>query len=351
MTIRIHPAVEKLHAYIPGEQPKEPGFTKLNTNENPYPPAPEVAEAIRVALEENALQKYPDPVASGLRAAIARDLGVTRDEVFVGNGSDEVLRLICHAFLDAAAGDKIGMLDPTYVLYETLAAMFGAENAVFPVQHPEYVFPKAAVDADVKVFFLPNPNPPIGTYYPAEVLQQLAAARADRLVVIDEAYVDFAPGNALEVYRARPNVMVTRTFSKSYSLAGMRVGFAVARPELILQLDKIRDSYNLNRLSQAAALAGWEAKAYHRERCEQIRTDREFLAGELRARGFDVPESHGNFVFARRAGAKELYEQLKGRKVLVRYFSTPSLADGIRITIGTRAELETLLKAIDNLTV
>lgn len=349
MSIRVNPAVTRLSAYIPGEQPKEPDFTKLNTNENPYPPAPSVVAAVHAAALEGALQKYPDPTSSSLRHTIAADLGLSPDEILVGNGSDEVLRLLCHAFLRPSDGEGVGVLNPTYVLYETLAAMFGAETSVYNLRPADYQILPEAMHADVKILFLPNPNPPIGTFYQQPVLSALASMNNERLLVIDEAYVDFAPGNALPTYRQFENVVITRTFSKSYSLAGLRVGYVIARPQLIREMDKIRDSYNVNRISQAAALAAWEDKDYHSHCCQKIRLDREFLTGELRARGFTVPESHGNFVFARRAGARELYEQLKQRRVLVRYFSSPELADGVRITIGTHDELLTLLSAIDEL--
>jgi histidinol-phosphate aminotransferase len=349
MDIRINPNVASLHAYIPGEQPREPGFVKLNTNESPYPPAPEVPEAVRSTAAEAAYNKYPDPLCTALRESIAADLGVTPAHVLVGNGSDEVLRLLCHAFLDSSAGEQIGMLNPTYVLYETLAAMFGATAQIFDLAAPDYSLPEAAILANVKMFFLPNPNPPIGTYYSLDNLRALAAHSAQRLVVMDEAYVDFAPGTAVPLLKEFPNVIVTRTFSKSYSLAGLRVGFVLAQPELITELNKIRDSYNVNRISQAAALAAWNARPYYRDMTLRIQQDRDYLAGQLRNRGFEVPESHGNFVFARRHGAAELYAALKSRKVLVRYFSTPALADGVRITVGTRADLDTLLHELDTL--
>ena len=349
MTIRTNPAVERLEPYIPGEQPRGGGYIKLNTNENPYPPAPAVIEAVRHTADEAAYNKYPDPVATSLREAVATSLHVPVQQVLAGNGSDEVLRLICHAFLDPNAGDSIGMLNPTYVLYQTLAEMFGAGVQSFRVQPPDYVIPGEAVSAAVKVFFLPNPNPPIGTRYPIGVLEQLAAADPARLLVVDEAYVDFASGDSMEVFRRFPNVAVTRTFSKSYSLAGMRVGFIVAREPLIAELAKIKDSYNLNRVSLAAAEAAWKSRDYYDARCREICADREWLRAELIERGFEVPASEGNFVFVRRAAAADLYARLKERKILVRYFKAAELADGVRITIGTRPELKALLAAIDDL--
>lgn len=349
MNLVTNPWIAQLEAYIPGEQPREPGYIKLNTNESPYPPAPEVLEAVRKAADEALFNKYPDPTSSALRAALAQQAGVSPSQILVGNGSDEVLRLLCHAFLRGTEGDRIGMVHPTYSLYKTLAAMFGCGTVVYDPQPPEYRIPAEVREAPVRILFIANPNPPIGTLYASGELAALAAADPTRLLVVDEAYVDFAGQDALQVFHAHENVVISRTFSKSYSLAGLRVGYVIAREPVIAQLDKVRDSYNVNRVSQAAAEAALRAAEYYRDRCAQIREDREYLAGRLRSLGFEVPPSHGNFVFARRSDAPELYRQLKERKILVRYFSDPALADGIRITIGTRAELNALLAAIERL--
>ena len=346
MTIKANPWVARLDAYVPGEQPRDPDFIKLNTNENPYPVPDEVHRAVQEASVK-AFQKYPDPNCTALRGAISERLRVTTDQILAGNGSDEVLRLLCHAFL--CPGDMIGMLDPTYTLYGTLAGMFGAGSRTFRVKSPDYMIPEDAVGADVRIFFLPNPNPPIGTRYPCEVLSRMASARPDRLLVIDEAYVDFSAGDCLEVFRAHDNVVITRTFSKSYSLAGMRVGFVLGKEAVIRELQKIKDSYNLNRVSQAAAEAAWRAQEYYDARTREIVANRELLSKELAGRGFDVPASGGNFVFARRADAHDLYLRLKERKILVRYFDTPLLRDGMRITVGTGPEIKALLSAIDDL--
>ena len=348
MPITPNSWVAGLEAYTPGEQPSGAGYIKLNTNEA-YAPAPEVLSAVHAAANEALFHRYPEPKSKALRAAIAEQLDVTIEEVIMGNGSDEVLRLLCHAYLSANAGDKIGMVDPTYSLYHTLAAMFGCSYTSYPLKSPLYEIPQDAIASDARIFFLANPNPPYGTFYEPDVLAKLAAANPNRLVVIDEAYVDFAPHDAMEIYRKFENVVITRTFSKSYSLAGLRVGFAVARPEITAELEKIRDSYNMNRVSQAGALAAWQAKDYYAQMVNEIRSNREYLQKELANLGFVVPPSAGNFVFARRADAKELYLQLKERKILVRYFSAPALADGIRITIGTRAELDQLLTGIRDL--
>ena len=349
MAININPAVAALAAYVPGEQPREPGFIKLNTNESPYPPAPEVLDALRAVAGEAALNKYPDPASFALREAISERIGTPVEQLLVGNGSDEVLRLICHAFLRPGTGDRIGMLYPTYVLYRTLAEMFGSGCEPFEVAAPDYEIPETAFDTDVKVFFIANPNPPIGTLYPQGTIARLAADRPERLLVVDEAYVDFSEGDSLGLLEEFDNIAITRTFSKSYSLAGMRVGFVAARRELIEAMEKIKDSYNMNRATQATALAAWKAESYYADKNSLIRENRDFLAVELVRRGFVIPPSRGNFVFARRADARALYEQLKQLRILVRYFDAPALRDGMRITIGTRAELEALLDAIDSI--
>jgi histidinol-phosphate aminotransferase len=284
-----------------------------------------------------------------LREAIAERNGLQPSQVLIGNGSDEVLRLLCHAFLDPQVSEGVGMLYPTYSLYVTLAEMFGAGCTMFDVEAPDYEIPSAAIEADVKLFFVANPNPPLGTLYSMEVLKQMAVARSGRLLVIDEAYVDFSGRDALELLKEFDNVVITRTFSKSYSLAGLRFGFVLGAADVITQLEKIRDSYNINRLTQVAAEAAFYATDYYRDCIGRIIADREFLRTELLERGFVVPNSAGNFVFARCTGAEKLYQELKSQKVLIRYFKARGLEDGMRISIGTHAEIVALLKKIDDI--
>lgn len=347
MRIVVNPWVAQMKGYVPGEQLNDPEVIKLNTNESPYPPAPQVAEAVIAETERGGFNKYPDPVCTELRAAVAGRLGVSPEEIVCGNGSDESLRMLVHAF--TKPGDVMATCNPTYTLYSVLAEMFGVTVENHPSPAPDYSLPDSLIEAQAKILFLPNPNPPIGTFYSAPDLEVLAVAEPDRLVVIDEAYVDFAPVSAVEIYKKYENVVITRTFSKSYSLAGLRAGFVVCRPELAETLNKIRDSYNMNRLTQAAALAAWNATEYYADRNNQIKTDRAWLAEELKDRGFTIPASEGNFLFARRAGAAKLYQALKERKILVRYFDLPGLNDGLRITVGTREQLEKLLAALDEL--
>ncbi len=347
MTISVNPWIAEMTGYVPGEQLNDPEVIKLNTNELPYPAAPEVSQAVIAETERGIFNKYPDPTCQPLRQAISQRLGISPDEIVVGNGSDEILRMIIHAF--AKPGDSIAMCSPTYTLYTVLAAMFNVSIENHTADAPAFSLPESFIEAPAKILFLPNPNPPIGTFYSAADLECLAAADPDRLVVIDEAYVDFAPVSGLEIYRKYDNVVISRTFSKSYSLAGLRAGFLICRPRLAEALNRIRDSYNVNRLTQAAALAAWNAQPYYDEIISTIKTDRAWLAEELKTRGFNVHPSEGNFIFARRTGAEKLYQALKERKILVRYFDAAGLSDGIRITIGTREELERLLQLVDEI--
>ncbi len=340
-TIDPRPFLQGLEAYVPGEQPRGGGFIKLNTNEFPYPAAPEVIEAIRREADDS-VRIYPDPTASALRERLAERHGVHPDQVLVGNGSDEVLRLVAHAFLDALR--PLAMVRPTYTLYEVLAAQFGAPVQVHALEEQERL-PESLMKGGWGACFLPAPNPPIGTAFPVEDLERLAGAG---LLVLDGAYIDFAGGyEPMERLRDHPAVLFTRTFSKSFGLAGLRVGYVIGPRRLVAALHKLRDSYNVNRISQAAALAALAAEGYYRDRCAEIVASRRWLAAELTRRGFDVPESRGNFLFARREGAARLYDELKARKILVRHFRHSGLEDGIRITIGTPEENRALVAALD----
>ncbi|MCX7624942.1 MAG: histidinol-phosphate transaminase [Candidatus Sumerlaeaceae bacterium] len=345
--MRFNSILASLEAYVPGEQPRDGNYVKLNTNESPYPPAPEVVDAIKDCACQDSLNKYPDPLSLALRKAIAERFGFSPENVLVGNGSDEVLRLVCHALLER--GDCISMLYPTYVLYRTLAAMFGAGCVEIDVEPPSFDIPKTAFTQRSQILFLANPNPPIGTLYPVEMIEELAKCQRERLVVVDEAYVDFSNTTCIELVRRYPNVAVTRTFSKCFALAGLRVGFIVGDRLLIEQLEKLKDSYNVNRISQAAALAAWQATDYYSGIAKRICATRDYLTTELRRRGFDVAQSAGNFLFARCSNAEQLYLRLKERKILVRYFKMRRLEDGLRITIGTPDDVSILLAALDEL--
>jgi len=333
MPLPIRDFVRRIEPYVPGEQPREADVVKLNTNENPYPPAPGVMAAL-ANLGPEAVRKYPPATADALRDAIGGRLGFPRERVIVGYGSDEILRLLCHAL--TGPDRPLVSLSPSYSLYPTLGALYDARTILVEESAPDAdgfaTLPEGFVTAAAPLAFLANPNPPYGAFYPLSEIERACRGRADRVVVVDEAYVDFAPESAAPLLHAYENLCVTRTFSKSHSLAGLRVGFALGAPELIETLMALKDSYNLPSASQAAALAAWEAMARHDDVCRRIVKTRARLADELRARGLQVAPSHGNFVFARSPRAREIYEGLKARGVLVRYWPQKCPELGLRLT-------------------
>jgi len=340
MTIRLNPHLATLKAYTPGEQLNAPDVVKLNTNECPFAPPVGVLEALHAASGDQA-RKYPDPTCRPLREAIARDLGLEPNQVLVTNGSDEGLRMIFHAY--APAGEKVAALNPTYSLYPVLGAMFGAGVESHPAK-PIDPLPASFIASKAPVKFLANPNPPYGVQYSRAEVERLADA--SDLLVLDEAYAAFADWDGVPLAKERPNVLVTRTFSKSHGLAGLRVGFVVGPKQLIEQLNVIRDSYNVNAMSQAAALAAWNDKAWLASTVAQVNHLRVFLTGQLRLLGFRVWDSMGNFVFAEHPMAAELAIQLREQRILVRHFNHPGLENGLRISIGTEQELGRLLGAL-----
>ncbi len=332
--------IRSLEGYVPGEQPSpDSGVIKLNTNENPYPPSPRVVEAIQAELSR--LRLYPPPLADDLRAAAAGAYDFPREGILAGNGSDELLTMIVRAC--ASPGEKVAYPVPTYSLYPVLARLQGAEVEEIPFPE-DFSLPAALSETRARVVFVANPNSPSGTFLPAAELRKLAES-VEGLVVLDEAYVDFADENALSLARELENVLVLRTLSKSFSLAGMRVGLAFGNPGLIHELLKVKDSYNLDRLAAVAGGAALEDMPWMLANREKILRTRGALVRGLEGLGFGVLPSKANFVFARRASppAKEMYDALKLRRVLVRYFDSPRLADGLRITVGTDEEIRKLL--------
>lgn len=341
--------IDALTAYVPGEQPA-PGakVIKLNTNENPYPPSPRVAEAIAAELDGGAarLRLYSDPAASEFRRAASEATGFPLERILAGNGSDELLALIFRTVVDS--GDVVAYPYPTYVLYETLTAAQGGR--VREVHFPrDFSLPRDLFGLDAKLVFVASPNSPSGTTYPVSVLRELATSVPNALVVIDEAYADFADENALELARELPNAVVLRTLSKSYSLAGMRLGLLFGAPEVVSSVAKVKDSYNLDRLAIVAGAAAFRDGAWMRTNVERIRASRDWLTKALRDLGFEVLPSSANFVFARARSAEEAratYRALRDRGILVRYFDRPLLDDGIRITVGTEEEVSALVAAL-----
>jgi histidinol-phosphate aminotransferase len=335
--------VRELEGYVPGEQPQVPGLIKLNTNENPYPPSPRVMEVLR-GLGEGAIRLYPDPVCRKLRARIAERYGMTPEQVFVGNGSDEVLALCTRAFVEDHG--TVGSFNPSYSLYPVLAGIRPAQMKLVDL-NDDFTW-RMPDDFEASMFFLTNPNAPTGMLFPEDKVRDFCR-RFSGLVLIDEAYVDFAPASCIELAAEFSNVLVSRSFSKSYSLAGARAGYVVGHPDLIAALYKIKDSYNVNAVTQAMALAAFEDKAHMRANVDKIIATRERVAGELARRGYHVYPSAANFLWLRPpAGrdAAEVFKHLRDKNILIRYFPGPKTGHCLRITVGTDAEMERLLEVI-----
>ncbi|QDU20175.1 histidinol-phosphate transaminase [Urbifossiella limnaea] len=336
----IRSNIRDMAGYVPGEQLNDPDIVKLNTNECPYPPSPRVFEAVRAALTGDRLRKYPQPLGDTFRRAAGRVLNVDPDGVLIGNGSDDILTILTRAFVPE--GGLVLAPTPSYILYKSLAEIQGARFETVPFT-ADWQLP-TAWPAGGHITFLPNPNSPSGTVVPLAEVERLAAAVAPAPLVLDEAYADFADDNGLSLLGRVPNLVVTRTLSKSYALAGIRFGFAVADPAVVRELVKVKDSYNCDVLSLAAATAAVEDQDYFRETRAKLLATRARLAAELPALGFDVTPSRANFLWCRRADrpVKPLYEELKRRKVLVRYMNYAGY-DGLRITVGTEVETDRLL--------
>ena len=333
--------IAALEGYVPGEQPKSWNVVKLNTNENPYPPSPKCAEILN-SFDLDALRRYPDPEFSLLRAEIARRFGTAPERVFVGNGSDEILSLMAKVFVED--DESIGSLDPSYSLYKTLAAIRDVKWVGVPVSRNPKPDPRCSL------FLWTNPNAPTGEFAEPKTIAAFAR-RFPGVVVVDEAYADFARGNAMSFATAprNRNVIVMRTFSKSYSLAGLRVGFCVGPKDLIAALYKAKDSYNVDAVAQAVALAAFKDRAYHRRTVAKVVKTRKAFSKALAKRGWDVIPSEANFVFAKPpspAKAAEVFAMLKARGIFVRYFAGPLTGDRLRITIGTDDQMKALLAAL-----
>ena len=336
--MRIARHVRKLEEYVPGEQPRAKSVVKLNTNENPYPPSPKCRAALR-AFDCARLRRYPDPNCSELCAEIARLNGTTPERVFVGNGSDEILALAAKCFVED--DESIGSLDPSYSLYKTLAAIRNVK------------WTGLDVTASTSLFLLTNPNAPTGEFRePSEIAAFATKFRG--VVIVDEAYGDFARANcmSLATAEANRNLIAMRTFSKSYSLAGLRVGYCVGPRDLIRAMYKVKDSYNVDALAQTVALAAIRDQDWMRKNAAKVIRSRTRLSAALEKRGWDVLPSEANFVFARPpapAKAADIFARLRERNIFVRYFPGPKTGDRLRVTVGTEPEMKTLLKALDEL--
>ena len=338
--------VTALAAYVPGEQVRGAGVIKLNANENPYPPSPKVLRAVRAAADQS-LRLYPEPASDSLRAVASRVYGVNVDQIIAGNGSDELLTILMRCFVGAR--DRVAYPMPTYSLYDTLVDIQGGVRA--PVSYPaDFSIPPSLAAQRAALTFLCNPNAPSGTLVrPAQIARLAKSVRG--ILVVDEAYIDFASQenvSAIPLIRRLPNLVVLRTFSKSFSLAGLRIGLAFASPEIVGGMMKVKDSYNLNRVSAAAATAALQDLAWMRRNVRRIQRQRAILASALAAMEFKVYDSETNFILARRPGTdvRAIQQALKRRKILIRYFGVPGLEDCLRITIGTPADMTTLLAAL-----
>ena len=338
--------IQAMSGYVPGEQPRDDGIIKLNTNENPYPPSPKVYAALRKAVDAS-LRLYPQPLSDSLRAAAAAAYGVDKENIMAGNGSDELLSMMLRCFVNP--GQRVAYPVPTYSLYDTLVEIQGGVSARVPFPE-DFSVPEELARQDAPLTLLCNPNAPSGTLVPLSEIVKLAGAVAGVLVV-DEAYVDFAASegaSAIPLVGRVENLIVLRTLSKSFSLAGMRIGLAFASAEIIAGMNKVRDSYNLDRLSIVAGTAALADLAWMQRNAARIQRSRQRLASGLKRLGYQVYPSHTNFILARQRGKnlQPIYEELKRRKILLRWFDVPGLRDCLRITVGTPKEVQALLKEL-----
>jgi histidinol-phosphate aminotransferase len=341
----VRSTVRAMEGYTPGEQPGVSArVVKLNTNENPFPPSPKVIAAIH-DIEGETLRRYPNPNADAFREAAARLHSVTPDMIIAGNGSDDILTIVTRTFVPA--GGVIAHPEPTYSLYPVLAQLQDARSVAVPWSE-NYSLPiEALVASKANAIYLANPNAPTGTMIPSEKVAELAAAFAG-LLLIDEAYVDFADFNCLDLVETYANVVVSRSLSKSYSLAGLRFGYAVAQPQVIFEMMKAKDSYNTDAISVLAATAAIEDQAYARWTWENIRNERKKLAAELTQIGWTVQPSQANFLWVTPPHGRGLdaYNGLKHQGILVRHWDKPGLSDKIRITVGQSHENNALIAGV-----
>jgi len=348
------PRIGALEPYVPGEQPRIENLVKLNTNENPYPPSPVAVEAIRRAAQSG-LERYPDPTSLALREAVARRHGLQVDQVFAGNGSDEVLAHAFFAFFQQA--EPLLMPDVSYSFYKVYAQIYGIQCEVQPVDDGLRIDVDALAARARKGcggIVIANPNAPTGIGLPLARIVQLLEACPQRVVLVDEAYVDFGGESALSLIPRHPNLLVVHTLSKSRALAGLRVGFACGQSHLIDGLVRVKDSFNsypIDRLASAGAVASLDDEAWFRTTCDKIVDTREGLSLQLEDLGFDVLPSQANFVFARhpQRDAAELAALLRERAVLVRHFRQPRIAQYLRISVGTREQCMQLVQHLQDI--
>ncbi|WP_267384648.1 histidinol-phosphate transaminase [Cyanobacterium sp. uoEpiScrs1] len=341
----IRECVEETSGYIPGEQPQTDDFIKLNTNENPYSPPLDIFEGLQEELTK--VRLYPDPVSSKLRKAAAKVFGVSPNNIIAGNGSDDILNIAVRTFVNP--GESVTFLDLTYSLYETIARVHGASVTKISTNN-QFTIDRPIICPEAKLIFVASPNPPVGQHLKRDYLEK-TCEKATGIVLIDEAYTDFSDKNHLDFLNKYDNVIISRTMSKSYSIAGMRVGFGIASVPIIEQMNKVKDSYNLDRVAQLLGTNALNFQEYFKKIWQKVRQTRSHLIESLKALDFSVFDSDSNFVFASSQWmpASELYEKLKERKILVRYFENPRIKDYIRISVGTDQEIFLLLEIIKEL--
>ena len=338
-----------LEAYVPGEQPMDKKYIKLNTNESPYPPPESVVNAIgRTEIED--LRLYSDPECKVLRAAVSEEYGIDGKNIFLSNGSDEILNF---AFM-AYGGKGAVFPDITYGFYSVFAELYGIKTEVIPL-NDDFTLDVDAFCGKNKLVVIANPNAPTGLALGLEVIEKIVSSNPDGVVLIDEAYVDFGAESAYRLTEKYKNLLVVQTFSKSRSMAGARLGFAFADSEIIEDLEKIKYStnpYNINRLTQLGGTAALKSGGYFKENCRRIAKTREYVKKELEKMGFYVTDSSANFLFAKsgKIRGKELYLKLKEKGILIRHFDKERISDYNRITVGSREEMEAFLKAVREIT-
>ncbi|MCQ2388976.1 MAG: histidinol-phosphate transaminase [Kiritimatiellae bacterium] len=357
--MRIADSVQKLEPYVPGEQPKSRDVVKLNTNENPYPPSPEVAKVL-ASFDLDRLRRYPDPNFAEIRRRLAEIWHTVPERVFVGNGSDEVLTLAARAFVDDH--EAIGSFDPSYSLYRTLAAIRDVPFVESPLA-ADFSWTEPVVrggdGTPVALFLLTNPNAPTSVAYPKDKIAAFARSFPG-VTMVDEAYADFADENCVDLATApdNRNVVVMRTLSKSFSLAGLRLGYCIGPEDLVEALYKVKDSYNVDAIAQEVALAALYDLRWMKANVAKVTATRERVKRELEKRGWQMPASQSNFLFAKppaKTGetahetAARIFDSLRGRHVYVRYFKGPKTGDRVRITVGDNADMDRLLQALDEI--
>jgi histidinol-phosphate aminotransferase len=340
--MKFRPNVTAMQGYVPGEQPQGGKFIKLNTNENPYPPSPAVARTIAAAAEQG-LARYPDPMATSFRLRAGEVLDVDPSWILCGNGSDDILTIVTRTFV--GEGDLLRMPTPSYILYRSLAEIQGAQVQEVRFNDDWSLDDRfAAAAPKLTLAFLPSPNSPSGTVVPPERVAELAE-RLPCPLLVDEAYADFADRNCLALVARNEKILISRSFSKSYALAGLRFGFLVAQPQVIEQLCKVKDSYNCDALSIAGATAAIDDQAWFRENRTRVIAGRRRLEHGLAELGFAVVPSQANFIWCTHAAkpAQTIYQELKANRILVRYMRYPGWGDGLRISVGTDEQVDALL--------